>query len=360
MNERLDWLRLARTEAVGAATFAWLLGHFGTAGDAIDALPEMAKRGGRSGPLKVQSREDAARELAAGEVLGARLILGGDPDFPRLLAVLDAPPPLIWALGDAALLARRTVAIVGARSASTVGRRFAGVLAADLGAMGFVVVSGLARGIDAAAHQGSLETGTVPVLAGGVDDIYPPENAALADTVRVKGCLVSERPPGFRARAQDFPRRNRIISGLSLGVIVVEAELRSGSLITARLAGEQGRDVFAVPGSPMDPRARGCNNLLRQGAVLVEEAEDVRRVLDLGFGVAEPSPIYEARADEPAPAQDAVERLAALLSPAPVTLDQLARDLGLTAGQAAAGVVELALAGRAEFLPGGLVVSVPD
>ena len=359
MSERLDWLRLARTEAVGAATFAWLLGHFGTAGDALDALPEMAKRGGRSGPLRVPGRDDAARELAAGEALGARLMLGCDPDFPRLLAVLDAPPPLIWTLGDAALLARRTVAIVGARSASTAGRRFAGVLTTDLGAMGFVVVSGLARGIDAAAHQGALETGTVAVLAGGVDDIYPPENADLADAVRAKGCLVSERPPGFRARAQDFPRRNRIISGLSLGVVVVEAEVRSGSLITARLAGEQGRDVFAVPGSPIDPRARGCNNLLRQGAVLVEEAEDVRRVLDSGLGVAEPTHGYEAHADEPAP-QDAVERLATLLSPAPATLDQLARDLGLTVGQTAAAAVELAVAGRAEFLPGGLVVSATD
>jgi len=218
LSERLDWLRLARTEAVGAATFAWLLGHFGTAADALDALPEMAKRGGRSGPLKIVTRDEAARELAAGEAIGARLILGCEAGFPRLLAVLDAPPPLIWVIGDPMLLARRTVAIVGARSASTAGRRFAGVLAAELGAMGFVVVSGLARGIDAAAHRGSLATGTAAVLAGGVDDIYPPENADLADAVRLKGCIVSERPPGFRARAQDFPRRNRIISGLSLGL----------------------------------------------------------------------------------------------------------------------------------------------
>ena len=358
MSERLDWLRLARTEAVGAATFAWLLGHFGTAADALDALPEMAKRGGRSGPLKIVTRDEAARELASGEAIGARLILGCDADFPRLLAVLDAPPPLIWVIGDPMLLARRTVAIVGARSASTAGRRFAGVLAAELGAMGFVVVSGLARGIDAAAHRGSLATGTAAVLAGGVDDIYPPENADLADAVRLKGCIVSERPPGFRARAQDFPRRNRIISGLSLGVVVVEAEVRSGSLITARLAGEQGRDVFAVPGSPIDPRARGCNNLLRQGAVLVEEAEDVRRVLDAGLGVAEPPSAYESRGDEPAPPEDAIERLAALLSPAPASLDQLARDLGLSVGQTAAAAVELAIAGRAEFLPGGFVVGI--
>jgi DNA processing protein len=246
------------------------------------------------------------------------------------------------------------VAIVGARSASTAGRRFAGVLAADLGAMGFIVVSGMARGIDEAAHQGALETGTVAVLAGGVDDLYPPENADLADAIRAKGCLVSERPPGYRAKAQDFPRRNRIISGLSLGVIVVEAEVRSGSLITARLAGEQGRDVFAVPGSPIDPRARGSNNLLRQGAVLVEEAEDVRRVLDSGLGVAEPPRPYEPSRETPA--EGAAERLAALLSPAPASLDQLARDLGLSAGQTAAAAVELAIAGRAEFLPGGFVV----
>ncbi|HEY2177377.1 MAG TPA: DNA-processing protein DprA, partial [Caulobacteraceae bacterium] len=223
---------------------------------------------------------------------------------------------------------------------------------------GYVVVSGMARGIDAAAHEGALDTGTVAALAGGVDDIYPPENAALFDAVKSRGCLVSERSMGHAARAQDFPRRNRIISGLSLGVVVVEAEIRSGSLITARLAGEQGRDVFAVPGSPIDPRARGSNGLLRQGAFLVEEAEDVLQVLDAqpGFGEPEP-PAAFAPDDVPEPlSAAAVDRLESLLSPSPSRFDDLARDAGVSASAVAAALVELALAGRAELLPGGYAV----
>ena len=355
-RERIDWLRLARAESVGAATFAFLIRRYGSASDALAALPELARRGGRDRPPKIPTADDAGREIAAGEAAGARLILGSAAEFPRLLSVLESPPPLIWVTGDAALLNRRTVAIVGARAASSAGRRFARTLAADLGAAGFAVISGLARGIDAAAHEGALETGTAAVLAGGVDDIYPPENADLAAAIRAKGCLVSERPPGYSARAADFPRRNRIISGLSLGVVVVEAELRSGSLITARLAGEQGRDVFAVPGSPLDPRARGANDLLRQGAVLVEEAEDVRRVLDSNLGFAEPPPVYGD--DEISEGLDAgtLERLASLLSSTPTSLNDLARDARVSAASAAAALVELALAGRAEFLPGGMAV----
>jgi len=355
LRERIDWLRLTRTESVGAATFAYLVSRYRTASAALEALPELARRGGRDRPVRTFAVEDAERELATGEALGARLILGCEGEFPRLLAVLDSPPPLIWVLGDTTLLNRRTVAIVGARAASSAGRRFAKNLAADLGAANFVVVSGMARGIDTAAHEGSLETGAIAVLAGGVDDIYPPENAALADALRAKGCVVSERPPGFSARAADFPRRNRLISGLSLGVVVVEAELRSGSLITARLAGEQGRDVFAVPGSPLDPRARGANDLLRQGAWLVEEAEDVRRVLDSNLGVAEPPPAFDASDESPASNDEAV-RVEAFLSLTPTRLDDLARDAGISSAAAAAAVVELVLAGKAELLPGGLAV----
>ena len=316
----------------------------------------IGRRGGRERPPRIPTLDDAEREILAGKTFGATLILGSEPTFPRLLRVLDAPPPLIWTAGDAALLGRRAVAIVSARAASSAGRRFARTLASDLGAAGFAVISGLARGIDAAAHEGALESGTAAVLAGGVDDIYPPEHADLAAAIRLRGCLVSGRPPGFSARAADFPRRNRIISGLSLGVVVVEAELRSGSLITARLAGEQGRDVFAVPGSPLDPRARGANDLLRQGAVLVEDVEDVRRVLDSNLGVAEPPTTYDIGEAPGDPGAEGLERLASLLSLAPTNLNDLARDAGIPAASAAAAV-ELTLAGRAELLPGGMVVA---
>ena len=360
-RERLDWLRLARAESVGPASFAYLIARYRSAGAALRALPDLARRGGRNQPLRIPSQAEAGKEIAAGEACGARLLLSGDDDFPPLLKVLDSPPPLIWVRGDATLLARSTVAIVGARAASTSGRRIARELAAALGAAGCVVVSGLARGIDAAAHEGALETGTAAVLAGGVDELYPPENADLGGAIARRGCLLSERPPGFVARAIDFPRRNRIISGLSLGVVVVEAEPRSGSLITARLAGEQGRDVFAVPGSPLDPRSRGTNNLIRDGAVLVEGADDVLRVIrrDLGPASVRPAELAEpAGADFAGP--EALERLAALLSPTPTRLDDLARDLGVSPAAAAAALVELALAGRAEFLPGGLASSLAD
>lgn len=356
-RERIDWLRLTRTEAVGAVTFAHLIKRYRTASAALEALPELARRGGRAQSPRVPTIDEAERELAAGAGLGARLILGCEPDFPRLLAVLDAPPPLIWTVGDAALLSRKTVAMVGARTASSAGRRFARELAAGLGAAGYVVVSGMARGIDAAAHEGAMDTGTVAVLAGGVDDVYPLDNAALYEAVGRQGCLVSERAMGHGARAADFPRRNRLISGLSLGVIVVEAELRSGSLITARLAGEQGRDVFAVPGSPLDPRARGTNDLLRQGAYLVEEADDVLRVLDTHRGFDEPGPPL-APDEDPEPLNEATaQRLESLLSLTPTRLDDLARDAGASPAAVAAALVELALAGRAELLPGGYAVS---
>ncbi|HXV00890.1 MAG TPA: DNA-processing protein DprA [Caulobacteraceae bacterium] len=357
-RERLDWLRLARTEAVGAVTFAHLIRRYRTAGAALEAIPDLARGGGRAAPLRIPSPAEAQAELAAGQALGARLVLAGEPDFPRLLAVLDAPPPLLWVLGDAALMTRRTVAIVGARIASSAGRRFANDLARDLGCAGYVVVSGMARGIDAAAHQGALETGTIAALAGGVDDVYPPDNAALIEAVKAKGCLVSERTIGHAARAQDFPRRNRIISGLSLGVVVVEAEIRSGSLITARLAGEQGRDVFAVPGSPIDPRARGSNGLLRQGAFLVEEADDVLRVLDAQPGFSDPEQPTSFASDEPTEPLEvaSLDRLESLLSLSPSRFDDLARDAGVHASAVAAALVELALAGRVELLPGGYAV----
>jgi DNA processing protein len=357
-RERIDWLRLAHAEAVGPVTFAHLIGRYRSPSKALDALPDLARRGGRAGSPDIPSVAKAEAELAAGAAVGARLIAACEPDYPRLLAVLDPPPPLIWTLGDPALLGRRTVAIVGARIASGAGRRFARTLAAALGEAGYVVVSGMARGIDAAAHEGALAFGTVAVLAGGADDVYPPEHGGLHDSLQANGCVISERSMGHKARAADFPRRNRLISGLSLGVVVVEAELRSGSLITARLAGEQGREVFAVPGSPLDPRARGCNDLIRQGATLVEGAEDVLRVLDAQPGVTEHEPpsydLFDDRCDPEGRALRAV--VEDLVSPTPTPIDELARAANAPTSAVLAALMELTLAGRVELLAGGLVV----
>jgi DNA processing protein len=354
--ERLCWLQLARTEGVGPVTFNQLVRRYGTAARALEAIPDLARRGGRSNPPKIPGHAAIEAELAAGERLGARLIAACEPDFPPLLAVIDPPPPLIWARGRIEWLARPGVGIVGARIASAAGQRFARDLARDIGAAGYVVVSGMARGVDSAAHQGAMASGTVAVLGGGVDDIYPPEHAGLYAQLIEQGCVVSESPPGVRAQARDFPRRNRLISGLSLAVVVVEAELRSGSLITARLAGEQGREVLAVPGSPLDPRAKGTNDLIRQGAAICEGADDVLRA------IAAMSPMRED-AGEPydaTPADDGTddalrERIEALLSPTPVPRDELARITGAPASAVAAALIELTLAGKAELLPGGLV-----
>ena len=354
-RERRDWLTLARTENVGPVTFDHLVDRFGSAAEALEALPDLARRGGRA-QVRLPSAAEIDRELEAGEALGARLVCACETDFPQPLAALDPPPPLIWTLGHAELLHRPCVAVVGARVASAAGQRFARGLAAELGAAGLVVVSGLARGIDGAAHEGALPTGTAAVLGGGVDDVYPPEHAGLHQRLRERGCLVSESPPGRGATARDFPRRNRIISGLSKAVVVVEAELRSGSLITARLAAEQGREVLAVPGSPLDPRARGANDLIRQGAAICEGVDDVLRALETLRGLREPErPRFR---DPPADADAALtRRLADLLSPTPVSRDELVRACGAPAPAVFAALVELSLAGRAELQPGGMVAA---
>jgi DNA processing protein len=350
--ERRDWLRLARTENVGPVTFDQLIRRLGTAGRVLAALPDLAQRGGRRLTLATEAAVD--KELADGAKLGAVLIASCEPAFPQALAALDPPPPLIWARGRVELLDRTCVAIVGARVASAAGQRFARGLAAELGQSGHVIVSGLARGIDAAAHEGAMTTGTVAVLGGGVDDIYPPEHGGLYQRIGETGCVVSESEPGRRAVARDFPRRNRIISGLSRAVVVVEAELRSGSLITARLAAEQGREVLAVPGSPLDPRAKGTNDLIRQGAAMCEGAEDVVRALEGLRGFHEPDRSYGA-APGPEP-DDALRReVAALLSPTPVSRDEIVRATGVSAPAVFAALVELSLAGRCELLPGGMV-----
>lgn len=360
--ERRDRLRLARTTGVGPVAFAELMARFGSAGRALERLPVLAKRAGRVDPLSTPSIEAAERELSAGEAIGARLLALGEADYPPLLAAVDPPPPVLWVRGEPSLLSRPAVAIVGARIASAAGQRFARALAAELGAAGLLVVSGLARGIDGAAHEGALATGTAAVLGGGVDDVYPPEHADLYDRLAERGAIVSESPVGRRAQARDFPRRNRIISGLSRAVVVVEAEMRSGSLITARLAAEQGREVLAVPGSPLDPRAKGTNDLIRQGAQLCEGADDVLRVLETLPGLSErrgprfAGPSQEADDDELDRLAEAVrDRVDALLSPTPTPRDELVRLTGASPAAVAAALTELALAGRAELLPGGMV-----
>lgn len=355
-QERFDWLRLSRTENVGPVAFEQLLMRFGSASAALDALPDLARRGGRR-DFVVPPKDRIAAELDAGERLGARLLASCETTFPQALAAIDPPPPILWARGAPELMHRPTVAIVGARVASAGGQRLARGLAAELGQKGYIVVSGLARGIDGAAHLGALPYGTVAVLAGGVDDIYPPEHAGLYGEIVAEGCVVSENAPGRQATARDFPRRNRIIAGLSRAVVVVEAELRSGSLITARLANEQGREVLAVPGSPLDPRARGTNDLIRQGAAICEGLDDVLRALEGLSGVHE----REKRVDlSPSVEPDEAlrNRIADLLSPTPVSRDELARAAGAPVAAVLAALVELSLAGRAEMLPGGMVTKI--
>ncbi|HEY1630872.1 MAG TPA: DNA-processing protein DprA [Rhizomicrobium sp.] len=359
-TERRAWLRLARTQNVGPVTFAQLIARFGNANAALTELPRLAQRGGAK-DMRMPSDADARRELDALDKLGGRMIASCEPEFPNGLAALDAPPPLIHALGHVALLGRDMVAIVGARNASALGRKFAERMATDLGVNGLATVSGLARGIDTAAHEGSLATGTCAVLAGGIDIIYPPENAALYERIKAQGAIVSEMPPGQAPQARHFPRRNRIISGLSRGVVIVEAAEGSGSLITANYALEQGREIFAVPGSPLDPRAKGTNRLIREGATLTESAADVIAGLRpiLGHSFREPG-----RDSEPPPQDSAAieaeadrirGRILELLSPAPVDVDELIRQSKGGTAAVLAVLLELELAGKLARHPGNRV-----
>ena len=355
-TERFARMRLARTDRVGPVAFKQLIDRYGSAARAVEVLPDLIRRGGGRG-RDLPPEAEIEAEMTAGAALGARLTVLGDEAYPPALAAVDPPPPLLWTLGDLGLLARPCLAVVGARIASAGGQRIARGLAQQLGEAGYVVVSGLARGIDGAAHAGALPTGTAAVLGGGVDDVYPPDNAELYRQIVERGCIVSESRIGARAQAKDFPRRNRIIAGLSRGVIVVEAELRSGSLITARLAAEQGRDVFAVPGSPLDPRSKGPNELLRQGAILCEGVDDVERAFSTLRTLAEPE-ADNPFADAPDELDAAfIDRVAALLSPTPTPRDELARALDAPIGAVAAALLELSLAGRASLLSGGLVSS---
>jgi DNA processing protein len=357
---------LCRTDSIGPVSFYALLRRFGSARAALEMVPQLGRRSERSTSITPTPRAAAEAEVAALRRMGGRLVCWGEPAYPSGLAGLDDAPPVLTVFGAFELLNRPTVAIVGARNASANGRRFTRELAAALGQAGIVVVSGLARGIDAAAHLGAIETGSAAVVAGGADVVYPEENRGLYDALRHQGAVLAELPLGTEPQARHFPRRNRIISGMALGVVVVEAAARSGSLITARFALEQGREVFAVPGSPLDPRCRGCNDLLRHGAILTENAEDVlsqlRPQLD---GAMAPRPLRAAPAaiDWPPAAQPnipleddaALELVLEKLGPTPVAVDELVRQCHLSAAAIATLLLELELAGRVERHPGNLV-----
>jgi DNA processing protein len=355
-HQRLACLRLVRSENVGPVTFRELINRFGGATAALAALPEISRRVGRK--IRICPAERAEAELAAAAKVGAVPLFTIEPGYPRALAFLEHLPPMLYARGDLALLQRpASVAIVGSRDCSAGGAAVARALAAGVGAAGFVVVSGLARGIDAVAHEASLATGTIAVLAGGVDTVYPPEHADLQARIAERGCLVSELPPGYIGRAHDFRQRNRIVSGIAMGVVVVEAARRSGTLITARMAGEQGRSVFAVPGHPLDPRAEGTNNLLKEGATLVTSADDVISALAPqidGFRMP-PADAFEHAMLSPAeprvpdpPADQSIARVVGVLGPAPVSIDEIVRATGLPARLVQGAVLELTLAGRIE------------
>lgn len=350
--QRLACLRLIRSENVGPATFRALINHYGGATTALAALPELARRGGRTRPIRICPADVAERELDAARDIGAVPLFNIEPHFPAPLAFVDGGPPLIYARGRLELLNKASVAFVGSRAASAAGLKIARQLAAGVGQAGYVVVSGLARGIDTAAHQATLDSGTIAVLAGGIDHIFPLENVALHAAIAEAGCLVSEQPPGFQARGNDFPRRNRIISGMSLAV-VVEAARKSGSLITARRAADQGRDVFAVPGHPLDPRAEGTNQLLQNGAVLVTQAADIvdnlRHQQRAHFEDRAVESFVEqpdaAIPDDPAHDQD---RIIAVLGPAPCDLDDIVRATALPVQRVRAALLELIIADRIE------------
>ena len=353
-SQRLAWLRLIRSENIGPVTFRDILNQFGGAEIALEALPELSRRGGRGRAIRICPMPEAEEELARGEAAGARLTALDEPGDPPLLAIIEAPPPLLYVMGNNAVLERPVVAIVGARDASAAGRKITHQIAGELGSGGVTIASGLARGIDTAAHDASLPTGTVAVLAGGIDVAYPPENAALHARIASQGVLIAENAPGLEPRGRDFPRRNRLISGMALGVLVVEAALRSGSRITADFAVEQGRQVFAVPGNPLDPRAGGTNQLIKDGARLVTEAADVVRGLGTALkGFAAPS--VPAQIEEPMQALPAAtvaqtdrERIIEALGPAPTGLDDLGRMTGLDPRQIRVVLLELDLAGRIE------------
>jgi DNA processing protein len=357
-SERLDWLRLSQTENVGPVTFQQLISAYKTASAAIEALPELSNRGGRRKPLKLYPVEAAEQDIARAKNIGARFVAIGELGYPPDLAHVPSPPPMLCVSGKIELAETTSVAIVGARNASASGMKFARQLAHGLCEAGLLVVSGLARGIDTAAHEASVNAKTAAVLAGGLDHYYPPENEKLQRAIAERGLLISEMMPGTAPKAEHFPRRNRIISGMAKAVIIVEAAMRSGSLITARFAAEQGREVFAVPGSPLDPRCEGTNKLIKDGANILTAIDDVLEALKTPRYVQN-SQLFETEAVSPtlhsSIGNSEREHVARLLSPSPIETDDLIRESGLPAAQIITILLELELAGRAIRHAGGRI-----
>ncbi|MEM9577113.1 MAG: DNA-processing protein DprA [Pseudomonadota bacterium] len=364
-DEQFSRLRLLRSRRVGITTYKRLLTEHGTAQNALAALPEVARAAGVE-TYEVCPVAVVQAELNAARAAGARLVMQGSDAYPPLLDELDDAPPFLWVIGAAELLSKPMISLVGARNASSLGTRMARNLARDLGAAGYVVVSGLARGVDAAAHTAALPTGTIAVQAGGVEVIYPAENTDLAVSIAENGLRLSEQPMGLQPMARHFPSRNRIISGLSQATVVVEAASKSGSLITARDALDQGRDVLAVPGNPFDARASGCNQLIRDGATLVRSAEDVIEALAPIHRDQQELPLQPAKGLREPPPHDPVrkslrkaaalhQQILARLSPAPVAEDQLIRDLAVSASEAAPALLDLELEGQITRQSGGFL-----
>ncbi|MEO0544225.1 MAG: DNA-processing protein DprA [Pseudomonadota bacterium] len=361
-QQRIAWLRLIRSENVGAATFRDLINHCGSAQTALQMLPELAKRGGRLSKVRVTTEGEAVEELKAVKRYGARIVGIGEPDYPPLLRQIEHAPPMVTIRGNSRVFTHPAIGIVGSRNASMVGIKMATRLASELGGEGFAIVSGLARGIDRAAHEASLARGTIAVLAGGIDRPYPPENHDLLEKIERDGfgCSITEQPAGWEPRARDFPKRNRLIAGLSIGLVVVEAAKRSGSLITARLAGELGRQVFAVPGSPLDPRASGTNGLIRDGATLVTCAEDVLEAVNPTINQDESNQI-QASLLEPEdtfslpPPETVREEILSLLGPTPTDVDDVIAQTGASPSEVFLVILELDLAGRIERHSGNRV-----
>lgn len=362
-RQRIAWLRLIRSDNVGPITFRDLINHFGSAEAALEVLPDLSARGGSTRPIRVATREEAQAELDYARELGVRFVGIGEPGYPPALRQVEGAPPLIAVKGSLETLSLSSVGIVGARNCSVSGAKFAAMLARDLGMAGYAIVSGLARGIDAAAHRASLETGTIAVLAGGMDRPYPPENIDLIDEISDRGgAVISEMPFGWEPRARDFPRRNRLIAGIALGLVVIEAAHKSGSLITARMAANFGREVFAVPGSPLDPRCHGTNGLIRDGAQIVTATQDVIEAmapisrLDLFTPDGAAEPLHEdERPEVQTPGEDERMRIIEALGPSPAEIDDIVRLTGCSPQAVYLVLLELDLAGRLHRHPAGLV-----
>ncbi len=355
-EEKLDWLQLTRTSRVGPVTFFQLLSRFGSAASALQALPSLPKR---KSALQIPSRASVEAELQATRNYGADILCAQEPEFPKLLSQLAPPPPVLTVLGKVTLASNPCVAVVGARQASAAGRKLARDISKGLSEAGFVIVSGLARGIDGEAHAAALDGGTVAVLGGGIDHIYPSQHDRLYAAIAANGAVISESPFGYRATARDFPRRNRIVTGICAGVVVIEAAERSGSLISARTALEQNREVMAIPGSPLEPRAAGNNRLLRQGATLVRDAADIIEALSspgLAAMMAPEAPGFDYEFENDADLPDSqIQAVRQVLGPTPVSIDEVARASKIGARRCAAIVVELELSGEATTHPGGFV-----